>query len=209
MGDVLPGRFIAIAEKEGLIRDLTRMVLRKVCEDVSGYPDLVVSVNVSPLDVIDPVFPGEVASILDEFGVRPTQIILESTDKMSSEDSKKAAPNVEKLRDQGHSVAVYEMEGGFESFGFLKMPGYTLLKIDKELLDEALNDPKSREDLQEAITMSKTKGFKTLAIGVENEAQAEFVDQLGFDLQQGFLHSGSLSLNELLDFSGLGSEGSA
>jgi len=173
MGEVLPGRFISIAEQNGLIRKVTRMVLRKVSEDLSDHPDLLVSVNISPLDVTDPLFPDEVDGLLV-------------------------------LQERGHAVALYEMETGFASFGFLKMPGYTLLKIDKELLDEALEHAESREVLQDAVTASRSKGFKTLAVGVETDAQAELVDMIGFDLQQGFLHSGSLSLDELVDFSSFG-----
>ena len=83
------------------------------------------------------------------------------------------------------------------------MSGYTLLKVDKDLLDEALEHSESREILQTAISACRSKGFKTLAVGVETDAQAELVNAMGFDLQQGFLHSGSLSLDELLSFSDL------
>lgn len=204
MGEVLPGRFISIAEQNGLIRKVTRMVLRKVSEDLSDHPDLLVSVNISPLDVTDPLFPDEVDGLLAELGVSPKQVILECTDRIAPEDQKKSASIQEILQERGHAVALYEMETGFASFGFLKMPGYTLLKIDKELLDEALEHAESREVLQDAVTASRSKGFKTLAVGVETDAQAELVDMIGFDLQQGFLHSGSLSLDELVDFSSFG-----
>ncbi len=201
MGDVLPGRYIAVAEQNGLIRDLTKMVLRKVCEDLSGHPDLSVSVNISPLDLLDPAFADEVGTTLAEFGVRTQQIVLELTEKIAPEDEDKATQNLKHLRDQGYAVAVYEMDDGFGSFGFLKMPGYTLLKIEKELLDEVMEDPESRQELQSAITASKEKGFMTLAIGVEDEDQADLVEKMGFDLQQGFFHSELLSLDELLEFS--------
>lgn len=202
LGEVLPGRFIQIAEQNGLIRRITNMVLRKVCEDLSTHRELVVSVNVSRVDITDPQFPKEIAKILAEYNVSPARIILECTESISAEEINMVATTLRKLRQQGHAVAIYEMDTGFTSFGFLKTPGYTLLKIDKVLLDEALQNATSRENLQGAINASKEKGFKSLAFGVETAEQAELVEEMGFDLQQGYFHSPSLSLNELIDFSG-------
>jgi EAL domain-containing protein (putative c-di-GMP-specific phosphodiesterase class I) len=180
--------------------------LRKVCEDISRCEGLVVSVNISRLDITDPKFPEEVSGILADFGVHPTQVILECTDSITDDDISKASVTLSSLRQQGLAVAIYEMETGFTSFGFLEMPGFTLLKIEKVLLDEALQSAKSRENLQEAIDAGKAKGFKALAFGIENEVEADLAAEMGFDYQQGFFHSASLSLEELISFSGNFSE---
>ncbi len=201
-GEIMPGRFISVAEKHGLIRRVTKMVLRKVCENVSKHSDLVVSVNISPLDIIDPEFPSEVASAVADFGVDTRQIIMEVTDRISAQEANLAAANLRKLREQGHAVAIYQLETGFTSFGFLKIRGFTLLKIEKELFDEALESREAREQLQDALNGAHANGFKSLAVGIETEEQAKLVEQMGFDLQQGFFHSESLSLEELLSFSG-------
>lgn len=202
LGEVLPGRFISIAEQNGLIRQITGMVLRKVCADVAAFPGLVVSVNVSRTDITDPAFPDEVRQILSDHGVLPKQVILECTDSLTPEAAGDAAATVSTLRRRGHAVAIYEMETGFTSFGFLTVSDSTVLKIDRVLLDEALQNDLSRQNLQEALDDSKAKGFKSLAFGVETQDQAELVAEMGFDLQQGFYHSLSLSLDELMDFSG-------
>jgi len=202
LGEVLPGRFIYIAEQNGLIRSVTRMVLRNVCKDISQHPDVVVSVNISKSDITDPQFADEVAEIIAEYGVRPQQVILECTDSITSFEASHAAPVVHQLREQGHAVAIYELDTGFTSFGFLKMSGYTLLKVEKVLLDEALQNAKSRENLQEALDDAKDRGLKSLAFGVETEEQADLVKEMGFELQQGYYHSLSLSFDELMTFSG-------
>lgn len=202
LGEVLPVRFIYVAEQNGLIRCITRMVLRKVCDDISRFPGLVVSVNVSNHDITDPAFPDEVANTLAEYGVSPKQVILECTDSITPANAFAAAPIVEKLREQGHSVAIYELDTGFTTFGFLRMSGYTLLKVDTVLIDEALQNATSRENLKEALDDSKDAGFKSLAFGVEWPEQAALVTEMGFDLQQGFFHSMPLSLDELKGFSG-------
>jgi EAL domain-containing protein (putative c-di-GMP-specific phosphodiesterase class I) len=202
LGEVLPGRFIHIAEQNGLIRRITRMVLRKVSEDLSKHRNLVVSLNVSRLDITDLQFPSEVANILSEYGVSPARVILECTDSVTPEEISKASVTLRELRQQGHAVAIYEMETGFTSFGFLEMPGFTLLKISKVLLDEALENATSRQNLQGAIDDSRAKGIKSLAFGVETEALAELVEEMGFDFQQGFFHSPPLSLIDLMMFSG-------
>lgn len=202
LGEVLPGRFIYIAEQQGLIRRITRMVLQNVCKDISRYRDLVVSVNVSRTDLTDPEFATEVAEILAEYSVSPRQVILECTDSISQEEAAKAVPTVEKLRQQGHAVAIYELDSGFTSFGLIKMSGYTLVKVERVLLDEALQNEKSRENLQEALDECKERGFKTLAFGVETEEEAKLVTEMGFDLQQGYYHSLSLSLEELIELDG-------
>lgn len=209
LGEVLPGRFIQIAEQNGLIRHITRMVLRKVCEDLSMHADLIVIVNVSRVDITDLEFPAEISKIVSDFGVSPSRIILECTESITAEEVNKVASTLRKLRQQGHAVAIYELETGFTSFGFLKTPGYTLLKIDKVLLDEALQNATSRENLEDVIKASKEKGFRSLAFGVETAAQAELVEKMGFDLQQGYFHSPSLSLDELMVFSDQCSDGPA
>jgi len=161
-----------------------------------------VSVNISKCDITDPQFADEVAEIIAEYGVRPQQVILECTDSITSFEASHAAPVVHQLREQGHAVAIYELDTGFTSFGFLKMSGYTLLKVEKVLLDEALQNAKSRENLQEALDDAKDRGLKSLAFGVETEEQADLVKEMGFELQQGYFHSLSLSFDELMTFSG-------
>ncbi len=202
LGEVLPGRFIYIAERNGMIRRVTQMVLNKVCEDISVHRDLMVSVSVSRLDITDPDFAEDTAGILASHGIHPEQVILECSDSLTTEETSKAKATLEQLRCQGHSVAIYELESGFTSFGFLKMSGFTLLKIDRVLIEEAMQNAKSRENLQKAVTASKMKGFRALAFGVETAEQAEFVEKMGFDLQQGFFHSPSLSIDELIEYSG-------
>ncbi len=201
LGEVSPERFICIAEQYGLIRRLTRLVLRKVCEDISKFDDLIVSVNVSTMDIKDPQFPEEVSQILSDYGVSPQRVILECTDSISSDVAYQAAQTLHKLRKLGHAVAIYELESGFTSFGFLEMHGYTLLKVDKTLIHEALENATSRANLQEVVKDSNAKGFKSLAFGVETAEQAAAVEEMGFDFQQGFYHSLSLSIDELAHFS--------
>lgn len=200
LGEVLPGRFIHIAEKNGLIRQITRLVLEQVCQDIATRSDLVVSVNISRMDITDSDFPDEIAQILAKHGVSPKQIVLECTDSIPDEDARLARPVVNRLRGEGHAVAIYELESGFTSFGFLKMHGFTLLKVDRALIDEALQNATSRKNLQEAIEDSRSRGLKSLAFGVETRAQANLVDEMGFDMQQGFYHSLSLSIDELIAF---------
>lgn len=202
LGQVAPGRFISVAEQNGLIREVTSMVLRKVCEDVAKEPSLLISVNISPLDIVDEAFSRDLQTNINEYDIDPKQITLEVTDHVSPQEASLAATNLRKVRQQGHAVAIHQLETGFTSFGFLKMAGYTLLKINKELLDEALDHPESREQLRDALNASKSKGFKSLAVGVETEFQAKLVEDLGFDLQQGFFHSDALTLDELMEFSG-------
>jgi len=203
LGEVLPGRFIQIAESNGLIRDVTRMVLRKVCQDMARLNDLVITVNVSRTDISDPAFPAEVAKIVAEFGVSPKRLVLECTDSMTPEDAQKSEAVQQALREQGHAVATYEMETGFTSFGFLKMHGFTLLKVHRVLLDEALQNDVSRQNLKDAIEDSRSKGIKSLAFGVETKAQAKLVKSMGFDFQQGFYHSPSLAFDEIVDFANM------
>lgn len=202
LGEVLPGRFIHVAEQNGLIRRVTRMVLINVCKDIAKQRDLAVSVNVSKYDIADPEFAKEVAEITTDYGVDPKQIILECTDSLTSAEATSAASTIRQLRRQGHAVAIYEMDSGFTSFGFLNMSGYTLLKVDKVLLEEALQNAKSRENLQEALDDCRQKGLKSLAFGIETKEQADLVTAMGFDLQQGYFHSLSLSIDELIEFKG-------
>lgn len=200
LGEVLPGRFIQIAEQNGLIGCVTRMVIRKVCEDLANCGPLVVSVNISGQDMADPNFASDVSDILATHGVSPKQVILECTDCLTADEVTKSAVTLRKLRQQGHAVAIYELETGFTSFGFVKMSGYTLLKVDRVLLDEALQNETSRHNLQNAVQASRERGYRCLAFGIETQEQANLVEDMGFDLQQGFYHSQSLTFDDLMSY---------
>lgn len=200
-GEILPGRFISVAEKNGLIRSVTKMVLFKVCEDLSKLPELYVCVNISPLDIVDPEFPMDVAHAVQNSGVGPGQIVLEVTDSISKEEAERASANLVKLREQGHSISVSQLDTGSTSFGFVQIRGSTVLKIERDLLEDARQSEEAHQLLQDALNDAHAQGFASLAVGIETQEQANFVNRMGFKLQQGFYHSEALSLDEFLRFS--------
>ena len=204
LGEVSPGRFISVAEQNGLIRRLTGTVLRKVCQNISDLGDLIVSVNISRTDIVDPNFPEKVSLILSAYGVSPQRVILECTDSITPEMAAQAKQTLRVLRDLGHSVAIYELESGFTSFGFIEMHGFTLMKVDKVLIDEALQNATSRRNLCEVVRDCKDKGVKSLAFGIETAEQSALVQKMGFDFQQGYFHSQPLPIDEFVLFAGLG-----
>lgn len=199
LGRISPDRFIPIAESSGLIAELGQWVIERVCRDLAATPWLTVSVNVSPAQLLDPAFAVNVAAILRRHDVASARMEFELTEGLIVEKPDLAAFKLDQLREAGHPIALDDFGKGFASIGYLRKMNFTKLKIDKSFIDDIGIKPYAEDLLRSLVFLARALGLVIVAEGVEQDAQADMLRGIGFDLLQGYLFAKPMPLDALLD----------
>ncbi|WP_433364262.1 putative bifunctional diguanylate cyclase/phosphodiesterase [Actinoplanes sp. CA-142083] len=188
LGSVPPDVFIPVAERAELIGELGVLVLRRACAEFAawaGAPGRYLSVNVSPLQLIDPRFPGQVAAALAEAGLQPRQLVLEVTENVLADESE-VIGTLTRLRATGVRVAIDDFGTGYASLRYLHRFPADIVKIDRSYVHEVARDPAAKRILGTLWQLFDAVGLTAVAEGIEDEAQTAMLIELGCDLGQGF-----------------------
>ena len=186
VGAVPPDRFIAIAERGGMIVELGRVLLRRICRDLVADPELRVSVNVSPLQLQAQGFVRELESVLAEHGVGHDRIELELTEGLAVENAELAAYKLDLLQDLGFETSLDDFGTGFSSIGYLRRLPFDTLKIDRSFVSAFEEGCSNLQMVNSIVLMGHSLGKTVICEGVETAAQAEILHGLGCDLLQGY-----------------------
>lgn len=186
-GPVSPEIFIPIAETSGLIDRLGLGVLRRSLTQLSAWPGLKLSVNVSPGQFRDPAFAGHVADLFRETGIDPRRVVLEMTETYFIQNPERARSVLERLRKIGLQIALDDFGAGFSSVGYLRQFGFDRMKIDKSLVQSLGQGHKAVEMLQATVALARSLDVPVTAEGVETDQQAVNLRLAGCDQLQGYL----------------------
>jgi EAL domain-containing protein (putative c-di-GMP-specific phosphodiesterase class I) len=190
-GLVPPGRFIPLAERTGLIKPIGAWVLEQACAQAARWAqdgiDTVVSVNVSPRQLLGRDFLGDVREQLRRHDVRPSGLCLEITESTAMEIDARSDALLHDLRDLGVHLAIDDFGMHYSSLDRLRRLPVDLLKIDRSLLREAPEDAPAAAVFRAVISIADALGMRAVAEGVETPEQLDFVRASGCPLAQGFL----------------------
>lgn len=191
-GIVSPDRFIPVAEEFGLIEEIGAWVLDRAIAQVRewsdlGIPSVRVSVNVSARQFESDALPPLVADLLARHGVAASCLELEITESSIMRDVAAAARLLRALRDLGVRVSIDDFGTGYTSLGFLKRFPVDMLKIDRTFVADVLNGTFDCAVVRAVTTLARGLGVRTVAEGVEEQAQLERLRALDCDVVQGFL----------------------
>lgn len=186
-----PDIFIPIAEQAGLITDLTKLVVEKIFEDLGAWlkyhPQLHISVNLDPSDLNSPSFSALLFHKLLEYGISPSQIALELTER-SFIDPQRSSARLSQFREAGHAIYIDDFGTGYSSLSFLKD-----LQVDTLKIDKAFVDPQAFTSLTpHVIEIAKTLNLSMIAEGVETQSQADWLEAHDVQFGQGWLYSKAL-----------------
>ena len=189
---VTPDVFIPVAERSGLIDELTAQLLDEACGRVarwsadSGEP-LSVHVNVAPSSLSAPGFVPAVAEIIDAHGLAPGQLILELTETGLLEDRGSAERVVAALRGIGVGVSLDDFGVGHSSLARLGAIPLDSVKIDRSFLERIDVDPREATLVRGVLRLARDMGLPVVAEGVERPQQLEMLRQMDCPMAQGFL----------------------
>lgn len=196
-GWIAPDIFVPVAEDTGLMEKLGERVLRAACHAAHGWGAIKLAVNVSVVELRNPLYPMKVANILMATGLNPHQLELEVTESTLTDDNGVCATNINALRKLGVLIALDDFGTGFSSLSRLQRLSVDRIKVDKSFV-QGLGSSSSDAAIVEAIIkLAHATGLKTTAEGVETVEQEEHLQRAGCDDLQGFLMSKPMTEDEL------------
>jgi EAL domain-containing protein (putative c-di-GMP-specific phosphodiesterase class I) len=186
MGGASPIKMISVAEESGLIREIGDFVLERVCEDLVRWPDLRVSVNVSPVQLRDPAFISNFRAVLARHRVPPSRLEVELTEGILISDPAMASKKLAQLRRLGVTIALDDFGTGYSSIGYLRSYSFDRLKIDRSLTNELMRDPQGENLVLSVLAVAAAMNLPVVAEGVENAQQFERLASAGCEFVQGY-----------------------
>lgn len=200
-GFVSPADFIPVAEEQGMMNEIGEWVLRKVCDDLAHCPsDIRAAVNVSPLQFSGENFAGMVKDVIKQSGIRPDRIELEITESVFVGDLEATIAQFKKLKKIGIRLALDDFGTGYSSLSYLQNAPFDKLKIDQSFVRGCASEDANNGVLVAAIvSMADAMGMETVAEGVEAKDEYNMVVQHGAKLLQGYLFSGALTFDQLME----------
>ncbi|MDN8037915.1 putative bifunctional diguanylate cyclase/phosphodiesterase [Burkholderia vietnamiensis] len=191
LGPLSPAEFIPVAEDTGLIVAIGQWVLETACRQAAEWrrtiaPDMMLSVNLSPRQfhegLVESVYRCLALTKLD-----PRALQLEITEGVLMNDTETVLPMLEALADLNVRISVDDFGTGYSSLAYLKRFPLHNLKVDRSFVSGVPDHRDSVAITQAVVAMAHSLGMKVTAEGVETQAQSRFLQQIGCDMQQGYL----------------------
>jgi diguanylate cyclase (GGDEF)-like protein len=200
-GNIPPERFIAIAEDNGLIQKIDRLVLHKAIEDIGGLINdgcnIIAAVNISAASIEDPHFVDEVAALIDAMGFDPSRLELEITESIAMRDPGNVCKSIASLRRLGIRLAIDDFGAGYSNLATLARLPFDTVKLDRSLIADLGSDREKQTIVRFGLGLASELGFETVVEGIEKMEEFEFVARFGATYAQGYLFSAPVSLDEL------------
>ncbi|MDQ0523866.1 putative bifunctional diguanylate cyclase/phosphodiesterase [Methylobacterium gregans] len=196
-GAVPPPRTVAAAAAAGLSAALTRHVVRQACRiaaqlEACGRGDVRVSVNLAP-DVFDACAPAElIAAELAAHGLAGSCLAVEITEQ-AAYGTERCGPQVEAIRALGVEVVIDDFGMAYASLDALRGLGFDGLKIDRAFVGGIADPGRDRALTGAILAFARSLGVGVVAEGVETEAQALVLRDLGCPVLQGYRYAPALS----------------
>lgn len=203
LGHVPPGIFIPIAEQTGLIIQIGEWVIENVCDQhrkwrncsLAGLP---VAINISSVQLKYQGFYDSVKNIIDMTGMDPALLEFEVTESVALKDSTQSVMLLNRLRDQGISIAIDDFGTEYSSLNRLKELPVDRVKIAMNFIHGITMNPKDEAVVNVIIYLAKKFNLRIIAEGVENEFQLDYLLNEGCSDIQGYFFHQPMSASALL-----------
>lgn len=203
-GLVSPLEFIGIAEKNGLMVELGRLILERAMDFQKQLLDkgyrIRMSVNISPIQLIQDDFLSMLKSILEKTGMDPAFLELEITESVFLDSYEGVNRILKQLREMGFHIAIDDFGTGYSSFARLKELHIDSVKIDQYFIRKITKLNPSDLITGDIITMVHKFGLTTVAEGVETREERDYLITEGCDVLQGYYYSRPLQEEDVLRY---------
>ncbi|MDB6141892.1 MAG: diguanylate cyclase/phosphodiesterase [Pseudomonas sp.] len=197
LGHVRPGQFIPIAERIGLIHQLTLPLLEKALKAAQTWPPQIrLSFNLSVHDCASPEITQSIIDVIQNSGYDPTRLDLEITETAVILDMTQVQRATDLFRQLGCGISLDDFGTGYSSLSQIHTLSLTKLKIDRSFVTGIQHDPISFKIVKSLIALSQDMGLECIVEGVETLEELTTLRSLGCSLVQGYLFSPALTLNE-------------
>lgn len=194
-------QLITLAEESAQIVELGREVLRQACEQAarwhrSGY-ELSVAVNVSGVQLREPGFGTEVATVVADTGIDPARLTLELTETALGEVGPATAA-LDAVRASGCRIALDDFGTGWSSLAALRHLPIDVVKLDRTLVSDVARSDRSRDSVAALVSLARALDLEVVAEGVEDASTLDALVALGCGRAQGYLFAPALAPDELV-----------
>jgi predicted signal transduction protein with EAL and GGDEF domain len=199
-GMVSPGEFIPVAEDTGLITQLGEWTLSAACAEAASWPaEVMLAVNVSPIQFKSPGFALVVAAALASSGLSARQLELEITEAVLIRDDDETLALLHQIRAMGVRIALDDFGTGYSSLSYLQRFPFDKIKIDRSFVSDVTLPEGSAVIVQAVVKIASARGMTTTAEGVETEQQRDLLAAFGCTQMQGYLFSPAIAPAALRD----------
>ncbi|MGC0865845.1 putative bifunctional diguanylate cyclase/phosphodiesterase [Pantoea agglomerans] len=196
-GLIAPAEFIAIAEETGLIIPLGEWVLAEACVTQQRFSELLVAVNVSPVQFRSTGFVERVMAIVSQSGGDPKRLELEITEGVLIEDEREARAIIVALREAGFRIALDDFGTGYSSLNYLSNFPVDKIKIDRSFTQSLGVAENSVAIVESVVKLGHAMGLMVTAEGVETPGQMSALADAGCNQLQGYLFSQAVPADQL------------
>jgi len=197
-----PDRFLNVIRERGMMRSLTLAVAARSAEYLAQVgergKDFTLALNVCPTLLDEPEFGASLAHALIGAGATPEEVVLEITESAAARNEGAALENLARLRMRGFDLSIDDFGTGYSSLAKLVRTPFSELKIDREFVAKLTNDLAARTLVESIIAIARRLGLRTVAEGIETEAQHEILLALNCDMGQGYLFAKPMPAAEWL-----------
>ncbi|EKP0306481.1 EAL domain-containing response regulator [Aeromonas veronii] len=203
-GLVSPGRFIQLAEHNGLIDQLTEVIINKSLSDGHLWEETGLSLNLSMNLSTTSLIEGDLCNTLlnqcQRWSINPELITLEVTESSFVQDLGKSLEVLTRLRMHGFGLSIDDFGTGYSSMQQLALLPFTELKLDRSFVYRCFEDPSRLAIIESSIELARKLGLKSVAEGVEDEQTWRLLATLGCDVCQGFFSARPMPRSELQEW---------
>lgn len=201
-GTIPPGRFIPFAEQTGFIREITPWVLAQAIADAARWRrdgvEVIVSANLSALDLLNRDLVGLVRRLLDESALPADRLCLEITESALMDEPELALRHLKELAALGVKLSIDDYGSGQASLAYVKSLPVDELKIDRAFVDGVDLNAKNAAIVRSTILLCRELGLAVVAEGVETAAELDWLAENNCDLAQGYGIARPLPLDEFI-----------
>ncbi len=188
---VLPGAFIPLAESSGLIREMTRDLMRRVCAEagqaIGCRPALKISFNFAGQLFSDETIVKDVSKIFSRSPIKLSQVVLEVTERDPIENFTATRQTIAAFQGLGVRIAIDDVGTGHSGLSYMLKLGVDIIKIDKMFVDAIGTDRNSTTIVETLVDLAHNMRMDIVAEGVENFEQVMYLRELGIRSAQGYV----------------------
>ncbi|VVT24073.1 conserved membrane hypothetical protein [Sphingomonas aurantiaca] len=187
-GSISPAEFIPIAEDNGLIVPIGSWVIREACRTASSWPaDVKIAVNLSPVQLRATNLPMVIMSALASSGLEAERLELEVTESVLLDDIEASLAALDAINRLHVRTTLDDFGTGYSSLSYLTKFPFQTLKIDRSFIADLEQSPASVAIVQTVIDLAAKLGMRTVAEGIETQAQLDQLRRTRCDAVQGYL----------------------
>lgn len=205
-GLLSPGEFIPVFEENGFIVWLDLYVFEEVCRIIRSWMDqgiqpVPVSVNLSRIHLSRPDFLNRYQEVLKHYQVPPHLLEFELTETVVYENMESLLQVLDIIHQMGFSCSLDDFGSGYSALNILKEVRVDVLKLDRAFFqgDNASNE-RGIHIIETILELARKLKMQTVAEGVEDWRQVEFLENAGCDMVQGFVFSKPMPVEEFEKF---------